>query len=153
MTSAAGATVLAAGRVSTPEQVLAPGWVAVERGRVVEVGSGSRRTEHDLGPVTITPGFVDLHCHGGGGSSFSEGPAAAETALLAHRRQGTTSVVASLATDTLESLAAQVRGLAPLVQTEQLVGVHLEGPWLSTLHPGVHQVSLMRDPEPTEVTG
>src|SRR3954447_22677010 len=98
MTSASGATVLQAGRVLTPRQVHAPGWVAVEHGRVVEVGSGEpRRGADDLGAVTLAPGFVDLHCHGGDRSSYSDGADAAARALLAHRRLGTTSVVASLA--------------------------------------------------------
>jgi N-acetylglucosamine-6-phosphate deacetylase len=153
MTTTAGPTVLGGRRVVTPERVLAPGWVAVDQGRILEVGTGVRPGEvHDLGPVTLAPGFVDLHCHGGNGHSFSEGADAARQALLTHRRHGTTSTVASLATDTLESLATQIRHLAPLVAAEELVGVHLEGPWLSAAHCGAHDPSLLRDPDPAEVT-
>lgn len=154
MASAGGATVVGAGRVVTPEQVHAPGWVAVADGRVLEVGAGEPRWPvEDLGPVTVAPGFVDLHCHGGNGASFGEGAESARRALLGHRRHGTTSSVASLATDTLETLAGQVRELAPLVDGDDLLGVHLEGPWLSELHCGAHTVSLLRDPDPAEVTG
>jgi N-acetylglucosamine-6-phosphate deacetylase len=154
MTSAAGATVLGATRVITPEREHLDGWVVVEQGRIVEVGGGKPRWPvHDLGPVTLVPGFVDLHCHGGNGFSYSDGTDAAAQALLAHRRRGTTSMVASLATETLPSLEAQVRALAPLVADEQLVGVHLEGPWLSEIHCGAHDASLLRDPDPEEVAG
>jgi N-acetylglucosamine-6-phosphate deacetylase len=154
MTTATGSTVLRADRIITPAHVHSPGWVAVDQGRIVEVGTGEPAWPvHDLGPVTLTPGFVDLHCHGGQGFSYSEGTDAARQALLAHRRHGTTSMVASLATDTLESLATQLRGLAPLVAGEELVGVHLEGPWLSDIHCGAHDASLLRDPDPAEVTG
>src|SRR6478672_1703935 len=153
MTTTTGPTVLGAHRVVTHERVRAPGWVAVDQGRVVEVGTGTPSGPvHDLGPVTIAPGFVDLHCHGGNGHSYSEGADAALQALLAHRRHGTTSTVASLATDTLESLARQIRDLAPLVAADELVGVHLEGPWLSETHCGAHDPSLLRDPDPAEVT-
>src|SRR6478672_8367908 len=153
MTTTTGPTVLGAHRVVTHERVRAPGWVAVDQGRVVEVGTGTPSGPvHDLGPVTIAPGFVDLHCHGGNGHSYSEGADAARQALLAHRRHGSTSTVASLATDTLESLAGQIRDLAPLVAADELVGVHLEGPWLSEAHCGAHDPSLLRDPDPAEVT-
>lgn len=153
MTTTNGPTVLAGHRVVTPERVLAPGWVAVDRGRIVEVGTGDPPGRvHDLGPVTVAPGFVDLHCHGGNGHSFSGGADATRQALLVHRRHGTTSTVASLATDTLESMATQIRDLAPLVAAEELVGVHLEGPWLSEAHCGAHDPSLLRDPDPAEVT-
>lgn len=153
MTTTSGPTVLGAHRVVTPARVHAPGWVAVDQGRIVEVGTGEPPGPvQDLGPVTLVPGFVDLHCHGGNGHSYSEGADAARRALLAHRRHGTTSTVASLATDTLESLATQIRDLAPLVAGEELVGIHLEGPWLSETHCGAHDPSLLRDPDPAEVT-
>ena len=144
--------VLTAARVITPDQVHAPGWLAVEDGNVTALGSGAPPwPARDLGPVTITPGFIDLHCHGGNGASFCDGPEAAERALAMHQRHGTTSTVASLATDKLDSLAKQLADLAPLVSSGQLVGVHLEGPWLSPVHPGAHDVSLLRDPDPAEV--
>lgn len=153
MTTATGSTVLGADRIITPEHVHSPGWVAVDQGRILEVGTGAPAWPvHDLGAVTLTPGFVDLHCHGGQGFSYSEGADAARQALLAHRRHGTTSMVASLATDTLDSLATQLRDLAPLVAGDELVGVHLEGPWLSETHCGAHDATLLRDPDPTEVT-
>src|SRR6185312_9369228 len=65
--------VLTAARVITPDQVHAPGWLAVEDGNVTALGSGTPPSPaRDLGPVTITPGFIDLHCHGGSGASFGE---------------------------------------------------------------------------------
>src|SRR3954452_10646021 len=113
MTTTTGPTVLAGHRLVTPERVLAPGWVAVDRERIVEVGTGDPPGRvHDLGPVTLVPGFVDLHCHGGNGHSFSEGADASRQALLAHRRHGTTSTVARLGTDTLERMGRQIRDVA-----------------------------------------
>ena len=66
--------------------------------------------------------------------------------LDAHRRRGTTSSVASLVTGTLDELECQVRDLAPLVASDDLLGVHLEGPWLSERHCGAHDSTLFRDP-------
>src|SRR6478672_3926839 len=153
MTTTTGPTVLGAHRVVTHERVRAPGWVAVDQGRVVEVGTGTPSGPvHDLGPVTIAPGFVDLHCHGGNGHSYSEGADAALQALLAHRRHGTTPTVASLATDTLESLARQIRGVAPRGAADELRGVGLDGPWPWGTRVGAHARSRWRGPEPAEVS-
>ncbi|EON24496.1 MULTISPECIES: N-acetylglucosamine-6-phosphate deacetylase [Nocardioides] len=146
------ALLLRADRVLTPETVHAPGWVHVEGGRITDVTGGEPSTPAlDLGAVALAPGFVDLHCHGGGGESFSEGADAARVVLDAHRRHGTTSSVASLVTGTLDSLEQQIRALAPLVATGDLLGVHLEGPWLSAEHCGAHDPELFRDPALDEV--
>ncbi len=91
---------------------------------------------------------MDLHCHGGGGVSFADGEAAARTALETHRRHGTTTSLASLVTDTEDALVAQVRALDVLVAGDELAGVHLEGPWLSPLHPGAHRADLLTVPTP-----
>src|SRR5438105_565959 len=119
MTPTTGVTVLAADRVLGPDELHSPGWVAVEQDRIVEVGAGvPSYADERLGPVTLVPGFVDLHCHGGGGRSFSDGVEGAREALLTHRRHGTTSVMASLATDTLEAMTTQARTLAPMVEED-----------------------------------
>ena len=99
------------------------------------------------------PGFVDAHSHGGGGAAFTSGdPAEAATVLATHRAHGTTTMMASLVTDTTERLEASVRALAPLVRAGELAGIHLEGPWLSADHCGAHDPALLRAPDPAEVT-
>ena len=101
----------------------------------------------------LVPGFVDQHSHGGGGASFTTGdPAEAERVIATHRAHGTTTLVASLVTDTAERLVASVRSLAPLVRAGELAGIHLEGPWLSADHCGAHDPALLRAPDPDEIT-
>ncbi|MCE1178242.1 MAG: N-acetylglucosamine-6-phosphate deacetylase [Micrococcales bacterium] len=142
--------ILTAATVITADAVHSPGHVLVEEGLVVGVGGGRGGVDSlDLGDAVLTAGFVDIHCHGGGGSSFTTGdPAEARRVLAAHRALGTTSMMASLVTDTTEALQSQVRGLAPLVTGGELLGVHLEGPWLSEHHCGAHDPTLLRDPKP-----
>ena len=83
------------------------------------------------------------------GAAFTTGdPAEAATVIATHRAHGTTSLVASLVTDTEDSLVASVRGLAPLVRAGELAGIHLEGPWLSAAHCGAHDPTLLRAPTP-----
>lgn len=148
--------VLQAARVVTPARVLAPGWLHLDGDRVVAVGEGVPPAVSgevvDLGGVTVVPGFVDSHVHGGGGASFDTGTAAAGAGVAAaHLAHGTTSLVASLVTDTHAAMVCSVRELSLLVQDGLLVGVHLEGPWLSPRRSGAHQPGSLAEPDPASV--
>jgi N-acetylglucosamine-6-phosphate deacetylase len=144
--------IIAARRLVTPTRTLAPGWLRVAGDRVVEVGEGPPPAPADHHADVVTPGFVDVHAHGGGGASYADGdPDAARTAARAHLAQGTTTQVASLVTGRIADLAAAVRALRPVVADGTLAGLHLEGPWLSVVHPGAHDADLLRDPCPEDV--
>lgn len=147
-------TVLSAAQVVTPARVLAPGWVHLDGDRVVAVGEGPPPAGDvlDLGDATLVPGFVDMHVHGGGGASFDAGTAdAAAVVAGAHLAHGSTSMVASLVTDTHERMACSVRELSLLVCDGLLAGVHLEGPWLSPDRSGAHQPGSLVEPTPAAV--
>jgi N-acetylglucosamine-6-phosphate deacetylase len=138
----------------TGRELLRPGWIEVSDGVVHEVGAGAapRPAGRELGAVTVVPGFVDTHLHGGGGANFSTASHAdTSTAVAFHRRYGTTTLVASLVTAGPAELLYQVRGLADDVHAGVIDGIHLEGPWLSTNRCGAHQPALMRDPDPGEI--
>jgi N-acetylglucosamine-6-phosphate deacetylase len=146
--------LLTARQVVTPARVLAPGWLLLDGDRIVEVGEGPppHPADVDLGPVTVTPGFVDLHVHGGGGASFDTGTAdAADVVAAAHLTHGTTSMAASLVTDTPGRMADAVRELALLVDDGRLAGIHLEGPWLSPRRSGAHQPGALTHPAPAAI--
>lgn len=146
--------LLTAGTLITGADLLRPGWIEVSGDRVTAVGAGapSRPADRDLGPVTVVPGFVDTHTHGGGGGSFSV-PSEADTsaAVALHRRHGTTTMIASLVTASPDDLLQQVGARAEDVRAGRIDGIHLEGPWLSTVRCGAHQPALMRDPDPAEI--
>ncbi|MCP9274521.1 N-acetylglucosamine-6-phosphate deacetylase [Mycolicibacterium arenosum] len=145
--------LVTADTVVTGAEVLRPGWIEVSGARIVAVGAGPRGdVDVVLGAVTVVPGFVDSHVHGGGGANFTAATAEqTATAVELHRRHGTTSLVASLVTASPEDVLHQVRGLAADVRAGVIDGIHLEGPWLSTLRCGAHQPGLMRDPDPAEI--
>lgn len=145
--------LVTADTVVTGAEVLRPGWIEVSGARIVAVGAGPRGdADVVLGAVTVVPGFVDSHVHGGGGANFTAATAEqTATAVELHRRHGTTSLVASLVTASPEDVLHQVRGLAADVRAGVIDGIHLEGPWLSTLRCGAHQPGLMRDPDPAEI--
>jgi len=146
--------LLTADTVLTGRELLRPGWIDVVGGALHAIGSGAplRRADAGLGAVTIVPGFVDTHVHGGGGASFSTAnPADVSTAATLHLQHGTTTLVASLVTAAPGELARQVSELAEQVKAGLIAGIHLEGPWLSARRCGAHEPSLMRDPDSDEV--
>jgi N-acetylglucosamine-6-phosphate deacetylase len=146
--------LLTADTVLTGRELLRPGWIEISQGVVDAIGVGTppRRADRDLGAVTVVPGFVDTHLHGGGGANFSTGSAAeTATAVALHRKHGATTLVASLVTAGPAELLRQVSELADDVRAGMIDGIHLEGPWLSTTRCGAHQPSLMRDPDPVEI--
>lgn len=146
--------LLTAETLLTGRELLRPGWIDVSGDRVDAVGSGTppRQADRELGAVTVVPGFVDTHVHGGGGTNFSAAARSdTTTAVDFHRRHGTTSLVASLVTAAPDELLRQITGLAGDVREGFIDGIHLEGPWLSTVRCGAHQPALMRDPDPAEI--
>ncbi len=145
---------LTGGRVVTPDGVLERGWVAVRDGVIVAVGDGAPPDgpTTDLGDAWLVPGFVDIHCHGGGGEAFtSADPERVCKAAAAHRRHGTTTMLASLVSRPIPELADQVKALAELVQDGVVHGIHLEGPFLSAARCGAHDPAILCAPDPDSV--
>ena len=145
--------VLSGGRVVTPEGVLSPGWIRLAGSRIHAVGPGEPpRTPGllvtDLRGQWVLPGFVDMHVHGGGGTSFTQGTAEdARAAAGFHRRHGSTTIVASLVTAPLGGLEARAAMLAGLAHEGIIAGIHLEGPFLSAARCGAQDPRYMIAPD------
>jgi N-acetylglucosamine-6-phosphate deacetylase len=138
-------------RGKVPTAGLTDGVVTVEDGVITGVAAAEPPGASE-GPgvpgTVILPGLLDIHCHGGGGHSFATtDPAEALAAADYHAAAGTTGVIASLVTAAPKELLRQVRALAPLVAAGQLLGIHLEGPFLAHARRGAHAPWLLRDPE------
>jgi N-acetylglucosamine-6-phosphate deacetylase len=146
--------VIAARTVVSGGQIMRPGWLRIDNGRVIEAGRGqpSGHVMADLGEQLLVPGFVDVHVHGGGGGSYTTGdPIDARRAVAFHRSRGTTTTLASLVTAPGGELLRSVAILAELVDDGLLAGIHLEGPWLSERRHGAHDVGQLRDPDQGEL--
>src|SRR5271166_4813671 len=97
--------IIAAGHVVTPDGVLAPDWLEIADGRIAAVGDGPPAFPPSYSAAWALPGFIDMHVHGGGGASFTEGgPDDARRAAAFHRAHGTTRIVASLVSAPLAEL-------------------------------------------------
>ncbi|MBM7770819.1 N-acetylglucosamine-6-phosphate deacetylase [Actinokineospora baliensis] len=142
--------LIAGGRLVTAEGVVDDGWLLVEDGYISALGSGERpRADEtvDAGGAWVVPGFVDIHCHGGGGEPFmSTDPARARVAVDTHAKHGTTTLLASLVSRPVDELVNQISALRELVEDGLLAGVHLEGPFLSAARCGAHDPNILRPP-------
>jgi N-acetylglucosamine-6-phosphate deacetylase len=142
--------LLAGGRVVTPDGVLDPGWIRLAGPLIDAVGSGPAPEQPavDLYGQWVLPGFVDVHVHGGGGASFTEGTSdQARQAAQFHRGQGTTTMLASLVTAPLAELEARAAALAELADEGVIGGLHLEGPFLSPARRGAQDARYMIAPD------
>ncbi len=146
-------TTYRVGRLVTPDDVLENAWIQVVDEDILAFGRRSEgmpadgKRPEDLGDVTVVPGFVDIHTHGGGGSTYSTtDPEEARKVAAFHARHGTTTTLASLVTSPLDDLISQTACLAELVADGVIAGVHLEGPFLSEARCGAHEPTLLRDP-------
>lgn len=153
-------TLIHSARLVTDHRVRERGWVLFDGDTIAAVGDGEHpetiaeaaTTLVDAAGRWLTPGFVDIHCHGGGGASFDGGPEAISTALRLHRAHGTTRTVLSLVTAELSDLQQRLAVIVAAAAADTLIlGAHLEGPFLDIGHKGAHDPTLLRAPTPAAV--
>nr|WP_281352291.1 amidohydrolase family protein [Phytoactinopolyspora alkaliphila] len=117
----------------------------------------------DVGGRLITPGLIDLHVHGGWGMSFDRsnqpgGSDAVPELLRRFARAGVTSIQASLVSAEVDELAARLDAIAAGGRVHrdasdgaELLGVHLEGPFLTRAQCGAHDPAVLRAPSSDDV--
>lgn len=109
----------------------------------------------DVGGRFITPGFIDIHSHGGGGHDFMDGSVdAIMGAARSHVCFGTTTILPTTVTSTwdeLDSTLAQfAQAQAEIELGPNIAGVHLEGPYFSMEQKGAQDPRYIKTPDPSE---
>jgi N-acetylglucosamine-6-phosphate deacetylase len=91
--------------------------------------------------VFVTAGFVDLQVNGGGGVLLNDQltPDGMRAIARAHRRYGTTACLPTLITDTREHMRSAIAAARSVAGHDGVLGLHLEGPFISPQRPGVHR--------------
>lgn len=148
------------GAILLPDRVLPAGHVGVTAGRIDLVAempttSANGRTVVDLQGGYLSPGFVDIHVHGGAGHDFMDGTEAAFRAICqAHARHGTTAILPTTTVarhdqhlaflDVCRRLRGQDTGGA------RILGAHFYGPYFAREARGCHPGDSVRPPTPAE---
>jgi N-acetylglucosamine-6-phosphate deacetylase len=143
------------GRVITPWQVLEKGVVVIEGSEIVEVKEGFDPTEWaeatiiDATGRTVAPGYIDIHVHGGAGNDTMDAtPQAVQGMAQFFSSHGVTGFLPTTVTASREAILAAIENAA-LCQREQVggaqvLGVHIEGPYISASKPGAQPVQFIR---------
>ncbi|NGM62722.1 N-acetylglucosamine-6-phosphate deacetylase [Sphingobacterium sp. SGG-5] len=109
----------------------------------------------DLQRKYLSPGFIDIHVHGGGGYDFMDGTAEAfENIAVTHAKYGTTSMVPTTLTSTQERLKETLGSYERIkdkkINGAQFLGIHLEGPYFAMSQRGAQDPRYIRNPDPAE---
>jgi N-acetylglucosamine-6-phosphate deacetylase len=89
----------------------------------------------------LAPGFIDLQVNGGGGILLNDEPTVQSMRAIAraHRRYGTTACLPTLITDSRQQTQAAIAAARTAAGSGGVLGVHLEGPFISPARPGIHR--------------
>ncbi|WP_421943296.1 N-acetylglucosamine-6-phosphate deacetylase [Pedobacter sp.] len=145
--------------IITPEGILKGGTLVIENDKIAEVSAGNvdvpSAFEINAGGKIISPGFIDLHVHGGGGHDFMDNTIDAFLSIAStHARYGTTSLMPTTLscekTDLLDTIKTY-EAADPINSTgAQFVGLHIEGPYFSMNQKGAQDPRYIRNPDADE---
>lgn len=142
---------MAARRMVFPDGTCALGAIEIQEGKIVRVCRGRpRRPERFWEDGWLLPGWVDVHVHGARGCDAMDATLASwETISRFHARGGTTSFCLTTVAALQEQLEPVLRlaSTRPALSGARLLGIHLEGPWLSPERRGAHEAANLRTPK------
>lgn len=132
------------------------GSLTVRHGRIAQISrtTKSSRDAIDLRGGFLAPGFIDLHIHGALGRDTMEGGAAFRTITEFHLRGGTTSLALATVTSSEEEIIHVLEMAEPWknksVGGARVIGIHIEGPFISKEKPGAQNPKQIRAPRESE---
>lgn len=150
-------TILHHANVVLPDRILYHGGVEMTRDTITRVfreedmPNDADAVYVDCGLHYLSPGFIDLHIHGGGGADFMDGDARAiQTVLAAHARHGTTSFLPTTLSASRESVVKALRAIERYQRERttgpRILGAHLEGNFISLHQKGAQDSAYIYPP-------
>jgi N-acetylglucosamine-6-phosphate deacetylase len=158
---AASPLLIQNGTLILPDQLMEGGAVLCERGKITAVGKDIAEPKNaiviDAKGGYISPGFIDIHVHGGAGADFMDATVpAVRTALNAHALHGTTTIFPTTTTGAPVQIMAMLGACREAKRTweaahgSRIAGVHLYGPYFAADKIGCHSRTGRRAPDAIE---
>lgn len=147
------------GKVITPFKIIPTGTVLIEGNRIAAVSENDIAVDDvetiDAKGLYVSPGFIDIHVHGGGGHDFMDGDGEGFLRIAElHAKYGTTSMVPTTLTSEKEQLIDTLNLYEQAQRNNskgaQFLGLHLEGPYFAMNQRGAQDPRYIRDPDPEE---
>lgn len=153
--------VIANGRIYTENETIEQGYIVIENGKIIQIAEGEYQgdlTTIDVKGQHVLPGFIDIHMHGGYGedamdASF-EGLKHLSESLLS---EGTTSFLATTMTQSDENIIKALKNIVDYQEQQDslnaasIVGIHLEGPFISEYKVGAQNPAYVQRPSVEKV--
>ncbi len=145
-------------RVLTPFRILENHSVLVKENKIGIIGEkGAIKAERDMeiidgkGLFYLSPGFIDIHVHGGGGADCLEGTREAlEVMARSHARGGTTAFCPTAAAAPMEQIFQLLETIREISSFPtggaRILGAHVEGPYFSETQRGAQNPDFLRLP-------
>lgn len=134
------------------------GYVYFEDGIITEVSQNELPfdNEYDMGDMYVSPGFIDMHTHGGGGFSFDGSEYDIANACNFHLKHGTTSICPTISAAPIDYMAECGQRIKNVMQNgnagNNILGSHFEGPYLSTAQCGAQSTDYIVPPQKEHYT-
>src|SRR4030065_1011999 len=150
-------TIISNGTIITPFQLLEDKVISIEKGKIIAIEDKKNIFEPaeteviDAGEGFIVPGFIDIHVHGGGGFDIMDGKyEAIKQVAAAHSRFGTTAFLLTTMTMSkdkiIESLKSVKEAIVKGTGAAEILGVHLEGPYINSERKGAQKKEDIKNP-------
>ena len=139
-------------RIIAPDGII-DGYLYFDNGRIVELSKDMKQADecYDFGQKNVSPGFIDMHTHGGGGHAFMNSTVddVIGGANL-HLKHGTTTIVPTISAGCFETMKVAVQNIDAAMKDERsngtILGAHLEGPYLSAKQCGAQCPVFITEP-------
>lgn len=147
------------GRILTPYRVIPNGTVVISGDKITYAGEGNPETPDalviDAQGQYVSPGFIDIHVHGGGGADFMDGSVDAFLKIAeTHAQYGTTAMLPTTLTSEKAALFETFEIYKDAVRQNtrgaRFLGLHLEGPYFAMNQRGAQDPRYIRNPDPVE---